>query len=562
MRYTFSGFNTALSSLQANQQRLNIVGQNLSNMNTVGYTRQQLDTSSLNYSGAVSHYINGSQVSVGFGVRMNGVSQIRDPYLDTQYRSQMQKSSYTDSMQESLDSLAKIFDESDISGIRKALDDIKSTLTNMQDISKINDPVYETELRSRMQALTNLINESASQLEEAKKIEYDKLDGTGNSEQGAVQTVNDLLRQIGDLNVQIKQNQISGQDSLELQDERNVLLDELSSYIPIEITYFKDAEHSGNNSFEYDSHGNIIGKKDWPDDLKVELVYTDKTGATQRLTLVNGSDLYEKEADGSLKKDANGNAIRTTNYGSLSAVNTDGNAADRSDPTDIGIQFTAAGSTTPDQTTNNLSTTTARSDQSQLSGGSIQAGLDMLGKDGTGTDVRGYPYYQNQLDILAKTFADKINALNTQYPDANNKTAGNLISYDPKNPSGSITISNEWINGSAHLSTNCDAVGSYNDTVLAMIKSFSEAHTELGNKSFTDYITNVSTILANDSSTNQTSLTTNVTVLNSIQASRESYSGVSLDEEAANMMTYSSAYSAAARLMTTMDEMIQTLLGL
>ena len=36
MRATFAGFNTALSALQANQKRLDITGQNLANMNTVG----------------------------------------------------------------------------------------------------------------------------------------------------------------------------------------------------------------------------------------------------------------------------------------------------------------------------------------------------------------------------------------------------------------------------------------------------------------------------------------------------------------------------------------------
>lgn len=582
MRYAFSGYNTALSAMQANQQRLNIIGQNLSNMNTVGYTRQQLDTSSLNYTGATSHYINGSQVTVGFGVRMNGVSQIRDPYLDSQYRSQMQKSSYNSSLQESLDSLEKIFDESDISGIRKAFDDIKSTLTNMQDISKINDPVYETELRSRMLALTNLLNDSDSQINEAMKIEYDKLDGEGGSEQGAIQTVNDLLRQIGDLNVQIKHNQILGQDSLEMQDERNVLLDELSSYIPIEVTYFKDADHSGTKAYEYDSYGNIIGKKDWPDDLKVELVYTDSDGTSKRLTLVNGSDLYQKDDQGNLVKDQNGNAVRVKNYGSLTAVPADGKGTtiDRSNPTNLGISFTAAESTTPKtaqgSTSPALDATTACASGSQFSGGSIQAGLDMLGKAGTGNqiqdaqgnntkntdDVRGYQYYKNQLNKLASTFYQTINDLNNKYKDSNQKTAGNLLSCDPNAAAGTITISDDWINGKAHVSTNCNEGGSYNDTLLEMIKAFSETQTDLGNKSFTDYITNVSTILANDSSTNQTSLTTSVTVLNGIQSSRESYSGVSLDEEATNMMTYSSSYSAAARLMTTMDEMIQTLLAM
>ena len=85
VRATFSGFNTALSALQANQKRLDITGQNLSNMNTAGYTRQQLEASSLNYTNPVSHYSNGNETAVGFGVSMDRVSQIRDPYLDIQY---------------------------------------------------------------------------------------------------------------------------------------------------------------------------------------------------------------------------------------------------------------------------------------------------------------------------------------------------------------------------------------------------------------------------------------------------------------------------------------------
>ena len=54
---------------------------------------------------------------------------------------------------------------------------------------------------------------------------------------------------------------------------------------------------------------------------------------------------------------------------------------------------------------------------------------------------------------------------------------------------------------------------------------------------------------------------TNVTVLNGIQDSRDSISGISLDEEAANMMTYVSAYNAASRLMTALDEVLNTLIN-
>jgi len=72
---------------------------------------------------------------------------------------------------------------------------------------------------------------------------------------------------------------------------------------------------------------------------------------------------------------------------------------------------------------------------------------------------------------------------------------------------------------------------------------------------------NTSTILANDSRANQNILKTNVTVLNSIQDYKDSVSGISMDEEASNMMAYMSAYNAASRLMTAMDEALNTLIN-
>ena len=552
IRATFSGFSTAFSALQASQKRLDIVGQNLSNMNTQGYTRQQLETSSLNYSYPISRYMNGSQIAVGFGVSMDKVSQIRDPYLDAQYRAQINKSGYSDTLQSALDTLSKALDESSIDGIRTAFDDVQSTLTSLQD--KGNDSVYESELRSRMQSLTNLLNDAARQIEAAEKAELSKLDGTGTSEQGAVDKVNDILRQIGNLNHQIKQNQVLGQQSLELLDERNSLLDELASYIPIEVTYFKDAEHDGKMTdpvsgnivdapkelYNYDSKGNIISRKEWPDDLKVELVYRDTTdpeGTTQRLTLINGTE-------GTLG----------SNYGKLTPVD-----SDPSDPTAVSIQFTPASSS--GQTAKSASATGI-----QLASGSIQASLDMLGKKGTGDpvapgssvqdDVRGYQYYMKRLDELASHFAKIMN-------DANAEGGQGKLLTNRTDPAADITaltigISKEWVNGTVQLGKKD---GSSKDTVLSMLNSMKKTHAELGNKSFADYMNNVSTILANDSSSNINALKTNVTVLNSIQDSRDSISGVSLDEEASNMMTYLSAYNAASRLMTALDEALNTLIS-
>ncbi len=417
VRATFGGFSTALSSLQANQKRLDIVGHNLANMNTVGYTRQNLQTSSVNYRSPVATYMNGSEVIVGFGVHMDKVTQIRDPYLDAQYRSQMQKSGYTSSLQTALDSLSKIFDESSsnsstFQGIQAAFNDLQSALIEIQDPAKVNDAIYESELRAKMKALTNLLNDADNKITQAEQQEFMRLTGENTHENGSIENINDMLMQIGNLNRQIKRNQILGQQSLELMDERNVLLDELASYIPIEVTYYKDRAHDGvdengntdtkealEEAFYLDKNGTPIAKKEWPDDVRVELVYTDANGVSQRLTLVEGSEGTGDE-----------------NYGKLGLTGGDFN-----NPGDVELTFTGSKidlAPTNNATTLNLAKGNIAGQDigdNQLPGGSLQASLDMLWKDGKTQgiqDVNGYEYYRSELDTLAKAFADVINAIN------------------------------------------------------------------------------------------------------------------------------------------------------
>ena len=555
VRATCSGFNTALSALQANQQRLDITGQNLSNMNTAGYTRQQLEASSLNYTNPVSHYSNGNETAVGFGVSMDRVSQIRDPYLDIQYRSQSADCSYTNRLQTALNSLSKVLDETTISGIRQAFDDVQSTLTSMQDPAKVSDPIYESELRTKMQSVCNLFNQASRQITQAEQNEFQRLTGEGSSEQGDVQKINDILRQIGDLNVQIKRNQVAGHPSLELQDERNLLLDELSGYIPVETRYYKDDAHSGNNAYDYDANGAVIGKKDWPDDLEVSMNYIDAQGKSQKLILVNGSDLG-----------ANG---LTKNYGQLSVLN--GNqqtAASVSDPANISIKFEKAPSYKGNGPAATNDDVYAKLNGIRFEGGSLQASLDMLQKTGTGKvingstavdDVRGYQYYSGKLDQLASTFAKSMNDINN---NGKNPKDQNLLSNSTNDSTtgitaGNIGISKGWTSGTIHISTDGT---NRTDTILDMIAAMKDT-TKLNGKTFADYMNNLSTQLASDSSSNQTALKTGTTVLNSIQDSRDSLSGVSLDEEATNMMAYVSAYNAASRLMTALDEVLNTLIS-
>ena len=510
-------------------------------------------------------------------------------YLDAQYRSQIQKSGYTDSIQTSLDRLSRFLDESHIKGINQAFTNINATLELMHDPLNVNDPIFESELRSRMQALTNLLNDGARKITEAEKSEFSTLDGTGTSEMGSVQQINTMLEQIGQLNRQIKQNQIYGQPSLELMDERNLLLDELASFIPIEVSYYQDYVLDGSHSsglenssgaYHTDSKGNAIAKKDWPSDLRVEMTYVDDKGTSHKITLVEGTIGTGRD-----------------NIGKLTMTKEDGTAADINDPTNVALTFTDPTKAAP----NNSVTLSNGTNQFPSGAGSVQGSLDMLWKKGTGdpvNNVKGYEYYRDELDNLAKSFATVMNTLNGLYEptglngqppanaDAVNSTTTNKFailtnkedSTDPDITAANIGISQDWVNGTIHISTQGE---NSNDTVSNMLEAMTATYPyskltinntplfdknsttpiNLRNNSFADFINSTSAILANDSYSNTEALKNNVIVLNGIQNSRDSISGISLDEEASNMMMFMSAYNAASRLMTTLDEALNTLIN-
>ncbi len=275
----------------------------------------------------------------------------------------------------------------------------------------------------------------------------------------------------------------------------------------------------------------------------------------------------------------------------------DGTAADINDPTNVALTFTDPTKAAP----NNSVTLSNGTNQFPSGAGSVQGSLDMLWKKGTGdpvNNVKGYEYYRDELDNLAKSFATVMNTLNGLYEptglngqppanaDAVNSTTTNKFailtnkedSTDPDITAANIGISQDWVNGTIHISTQGE---NSNDTVSNMLEAMTATYPyskltinntplfdknsttpiNLRNNSFADFINSTSAILANDSYSNTEALKNNVIVLNGIQNSRDSISGISLDEEASNMMMFMSAYNAASRLMTTLDEALNTLIN-
>ena len=229
---TFGSFTQARLAIYAAQAGLSVTGNNISNINTDGYTRQKLDQTSF-YSGGTDRYYSQYDIRIGNGTLCNGVSQLRDPYLDIRYRTEMANVGAMDTKLTVLQDIQAILDEvgdgDDGFGIISAqLEDFLYQLQQLSDQTGVDN--YDVQVRSSAESLVKQINSYAAQLEQTYK-------NTLTNFNQDVKTVNRILDNIRSLNASIRKAEIHGDDALELRDERNVLIDQLSSYMKINATY-------------------------------------------------------------------------------------------------------------------------------------------------------------------------------------------------------------------------------------------------------------------------------------------------------------------------------------
>ncbi|MEG1027618.1 MAG: flagellar hook-associated protein FlgK, partial [Oscillospiraceae bacterium] len=131
MRSTFAGFYIAKSGIDSARANLDITGQNVSNENVTGYTRQRVDVYSRGSSGFNMRYASVGSVAIGEGVNLGGTSQLRDPYLDVRYRREQAKFGKSASELATLKDMEYIFDEIAKDGLDTQFQDFFKQLQNM-----------------------------------------------------------------------------------------------------------------------------------------------------------------------------------------------------------------------------------------------------------------------------------------------------------------------------------------------------------------------------------------------------------------------------------------------
>ncbi|WP_312700034.1 flagellar hook-associated protein FlgK [Sedimentibacter sp.] len=525
LRPTFLGYQTATSALKAHQSHMDVTGQNMANVNTPGYTRQRLDTSSFGFNARNLKYSLGGVV-VGQGVKSLGVSQYRDAFLDLRYRTASAKTGDQQTQLEALGDLELFWDEIAKDGLDSQFSDLWNQLQSLAGNGS-TDPVYQSVVRTSAQVLTQMLNDYAKQMETVRDQQFEYM------ENGANVRVNQLLKNISILNQQIRDANIGGNPALELNDERNMLIDELSSYLDIEV----DIEKIG------------IGSGHTVDELSINLKLSDGT----KVKIVDNNEFAELEI-------------------SKGPLNPSGQF-------DVKVELTDLAGNTADLT--NL-----------IDNGQIGGYIKFLNGKGeydtdpaiTNSDARGVQYYQNLLDTLANKFATVMNDLNREATtfDAEGVATGfggPKPLFDSRD-SGPITaktikIADAWANATGAyithtirkpIANNDDKAAS--DNIQRMIDAFNKKddfNTSGGvpifNGTFQEFvsfsITKLNLQISEVEKTHESYLISQ----SQIDFERSSLSSVDFNEEGVNLLQYSKSYNAAARLMTTLDEMLDTLIN-
>lgn len=242
---TFGAFTQARLAIYAAQTGITVTGNNISNINTPGYTRQRVNQVSLYTAGSDRYYAEGD-IRTGQGALVKSISQIRNPYLDIRYREENAKVGFYDARLEGLNSIQRVLDEVGLGDAGKGEDgfgvlglnimNLYKTLQNITD--QTGQQEYDDSVKGIAASLVSKMHAYAGQLEQVRTdtiIDF-KQD---------IETVNNLLDGIRSLNEEIRKCEIHGDPALELRDSRNVMLDELSGLLDINVVYGEEQITAG-----------------------------------------------------------------------------------------------------------------------------------------------------------------------------------------------------------------------------------------------------------------------------------------------------------------------------
>lgn len=544
----FGSLYIGTSGLQTSQNALNTVAHNLSNVDTGGYTRQQVSQAARSYNTISVDAKIVSNKQTGLGVYYAQTRQVRDYFLDQTYRREVGRMSFYNVSYAAFNQVEDLFGEftgesfSDhLANLKEAIDEIAK-----EPSSKVKQ---------------GLLIQRASQFLERAKTIYDDMcdyqDNINNQIKGNIERVNKISKRLFELNNNILKIECGGvEHANDLRDERNALLDELGSLIHIE--YKEDFD--GAVLVKAEGHQLVTRSGYFTIDL-------DRDSNTGFYTPYWKADAREITLDdGTVIPDLSNSRVFDLTQTISTAKNND-----------IGIikaQLLARGDHRANYTDAERSQDDYNANISQSVVMSVQA----------------------EFDKLVHTIAIKINEALAASADADNgylvdkdgnpiqifqkistpgyDESGNYIpeDYTPGEENTLYTISNMMINPDLKKEpallgfVKPDEKEDFIKTI-EMLQSVFTAEEHILNPNvtnrtnLTDFYSNIVSQVAYQGSVFKSVYENQTTTVESTEYARQQVVGVSDDEELSHMIRFQNAYNASSRYINAINEMIEHIIN-
>ena len=219
----FFGLTIASSGLSAYQAALNTTANNISNEQTKGYSRQ-----AANISAADALRVNAKYGSMGSGVTVNSIKQIRSEYYDTKYWQNQASLGLYDTKLNYLEQIENYFIDDDTEkGFTTILNKMFNSLDTLT--HSAGDTNVRQQFISDAQSFMTYFNSVATGLGQIQDSVNEEIKST-------VENINAIGKKISLLNKQINVIEVQGGYANELRDQRALLIDELSAIVPTEVS--------------------------------------------------------------------------------------------------------------------------------------------------------------------------------------------------------------------------------------------------------------------------------------------------------------------------------------
>lgn len=420
MASSFMGLYVQRDALNIAQKALDIVGNNMSNIHTKGYSRQRVDICSVGYAKGTLGYSNAIDLA-GRGAEAVGITQIRNRLYDREVRSYSGDLCKTGAKADALSRIEDIFDS--IEADTKDTDGKDLGVSFSSLVSKLKYALnsYSTDNADRSTMANNTLNAARSVIESINKYAGD-INKVSEQVIGDTRTtvdrINAIFEQMGNLNKEIKAGYISMGNitsdmnnyrvqsqygPLELKDKMNLLLDELSQY--------------GNIDFNEENDGTFTVK------FADNIVVKDKYYAQMAMTEFNprptelGFVLSSNDVHFIPKKDKAGNVIDAFGYVDTDVSYRVRGLKDKDEWYKLNLEIGTGGDSQvllrSDEYRGTLINITGGRDgravPQYLSTGALRGLLDVYngrGEFAKEHDNGSYPVVQNQVEVANRALAD------------------------------------------------------------------------------------------------------------------------------------------------------------